>query len=131
RVGGDLPDIESMRDLFGRSVRVCPYCDGLEHRNAPVAAFGKGDKGVGRALLLRQWTDDLVLCSHGPVEIGADDLRHLRGTRYCRARSGDLLTARRGRLSEVRPVRGRHPPGAAGTLLQYGAASPLDPAGKT
>jgi len=74
----ELPDIEGMRDFFGRSVHVCPYCDGWEHRNAPVAAFGKGDKGAGLALLLRQWSDDLVLCTHGPGEIRADDLRHLR-----------------------------------------------------
>ena len=59
----ELPDIEGIQDLFGRSVHVCPYCDGWEHRNAPVAALGKGDKGAGLALLLRQWTGDLVLCT--------------------------------------------------------------------
>ncbi len=74
----ELPAIEGIRDLFGRSVHVCPYCDGWEHRNAPVAAFGKGDKGANFALLLRQWTDDLVLCTHGPAEIGRDCLERLK-----------------------------------------------------
>jgi len=73
----EIPDIQGMRELFGRSVHVCPYCDGWEHRNAPVAAFGKGSKGAGLALLLRQWTDDLVLCTHGPGDISPDDCRRL------------------------------------------------------
>jgi thioredoxin reductase len=74
----ELPEIEGMEELFGSSVHVCPYCDGWEHRNAPVAAFGKGTKGVSLALLLRQWTSDLVLCTHGPGEIGSDDLQRLK-----------------------------------------------------
>ena len=74
----ELPSIEGIRPLFGRSVHVCPYCDGWEHRNAPVAAYGKGEKGAGLALLLRQWTHDLVLCTHGPAELREDELRRLR-----------------------------------------------------
>jgi thioredoxin reductase len=74
----ELPDIEGIQDLFGRSVHVCPYCDGWEHRNAPIAALGKGDKGAGLALLLRQWTGDLVLCTNGPVEISCEDQEKLR-----------------------------------------------------
>jgi thioredoxin reductase len=74
----ELPSIEGIRPLFGRSVHVCPYCDGWEHRNAPVAAYGKREKGAGLALLLRQWTHDLVLCTHGPAELREDELRRLR-----------------------------------------------------
>jgi thioredoxin reductase len=76
----ELPDIQGMGELFGRSVHVCPYCDGWEHRNAPVAAFGKADKGVALAMLLRQWTDDLVLCTHGPGNISPDDCRRLESS---------------------------------------------------
>ena len=74
----ELPDIEGIRDFFGRSVHVCPYCDGWEHRNAPVAVFGNGDKGANFALLLRQWTDDLVLCTHGPAGISHEYWDRLR-----------------------------------------------------
>jgi thioredoxin reductase len=72
-----LPNIEGIHELFGRSVHVCPYCDGWEHRNAPVAAFGKGEKGAGLALLLRQWTEDLVLCTHGDAELSGQDRKKL------------------------------------------------------
>ncbi len=61
----ELPKIEGVDELFGRSVHVCPYCDGWEHRNAPVAVYGHGEKAARFAILLRQWTDDLVLCTNG------------------------------------------------------------------
>jgi thioredoxin reductase len=61
----ELPRIEGLEPLFGHSVHVCPYCDGWEHRNAPIAVYGRGEKGAGLALLVRQWTDDVVLCTHG------------------------------------------------------------------
>jgi thioredoxin reductase len=72
----ELPPLEGIEALFGRSVHVCPYCDGWEHRNAPIAAYGRGDKGAALALLIRQWTDDVVLCTDGPS--GLSDLQQRR-----------------------------------------------------
>lgn len=60
----ELPPIAGVDELFGRSVHVCPYCDGWEHRNAPVAVYGHGEKAARFAILLRQWTEDLVLCTN-------------------------------------------------------------------
>jgi thioredoxin reductase len=69
----ELPTLAGIQELFGRSVHVCPYCDGWEHRDEPVAVFGRGSKGAGLALLLRQWTHDLVLCTHGPARLSVDE----------------------------------------------------------
>ena len=79
----EMPPLAGIDDLFGRSVHVCPYCDGWEHRDAPIAVFGKGAKGAGLALMLRQWTDDLVLCTHGPPGLSRDEaaLLEKRGIR--------------------------------------------------
>lgn len=74
----ELPELDGIRPLFGRSVHVCPYCDGWEHRNAPVAVFGKDEKGASLALLLRQWTPDLVLCTNGPAAISDGCMQELR-----------------------------------------------------
>jgi thioredoxin reductase len=89
--------------LFGRSVHVCPYCDGLEHRDSPIAVFGRGSKGAGLALLLRQWTQDLVLCSQGPAGLAADEQQlldrrgiNVRETAIAELHSGD------GRLRAIR-----------------------------
>jgi thioredoxin reductase len=63
----ELPPLEGIEALFGRSVHVCPYCDGWEHRNAPLAVYGRGEKGANLATLLRQWTPDVVLLTNGVV----------------------------------------------------------------
>ena len=65
----ELPDIAGVAELFGRSIHVCPYCDGWEHRDAPIAVYGHGVKGGDFARLLRQWTSDLALCTDGPAEL--------------------------------------------------------------
>jgi thioredoxin reductase len=75
----ELPPLEGINALFGRSVHVCPYCDGWEHRDAPIAAYGRGEKGAGLALLVRQWTDDVVLCTNGPAGLADLQRRDLQG----------------------------------------------------
>jgi thioredoxin reductase len=73
----EIPRIDGIAELYGRSIHVCPYCDGWEHRDAPVVVYGKGEKGASLALLLRQWTNDLVLCTDGPGEISKEDRTRL------------------------------------------------------
>jgi len=68
-----LPEIAGFRDLFGIAVFHCPYCDGWEVRDQPLAIYGRGDqKGGGLALELTQWSRDVVLCTDGPSEISAE-----------------------------------------------------------
>ena len=62
----DLPDIDGLRPLYGTSVHHCPYCDGWEWRDQPIAIFGRGEEGSALALALTVWSDDLVLCTDGP-----------------------------------------------------------------
>jgi thioredoxin reductase len=62
----DLPDVDGLRDLFGRSVFNCPYCDGYELRDSPLAIYGVDDARGGQyALELLGWSRDLVLCTDG------------------------------------------------------------------
>lgn len=67
-----LPGFEGARDYYGRGVYHCPYCDGLEHRDAPMVAYGKGDAAVGLALSLLSWSSHVTLCSDG-YEISDED----------------------------------------------------------
>jgi len=73
----NLPDIDGIEELYGRSIFHCPYCDGWEIRDQPIAIYGKGYRGVGLSLELTAWTRDLVLCTDGPAEIGAGDRERL------------------------------------------------------
>src|SRR6187549_1797435 len=73
----NLPGIPGFRELYGRSVFHCPYCDGWEVRDQPLAIYGRGDRGIGVALELTAWSRDLVLCTDGPSEIDPEDLGRL------------------------------------------------------
>ena len=71
-----LPEQPGFRELYGYSVFVCPYCDGWEMRDKPLAVYGRGDdKGGGLALEMTIWSSDIVLCTDGPGEL-SDSFRH-------------------------------------------------------
>ncbi len=72
-----LPEIEGISAAYGRSVFHCPYCDGWEVRDQPLAIYGKGQLGVGLALELTGWSNDVVLFTNGPAEIFVQDRRKL------------------------------------------------------
>ena len=73
----NVPEIPGFRELYGKSVFHCPYCDGWELRDQPLAIYGRGARGLGLSLELTGWSRDLVLCTDGPPEIAADDLARL------------------------------------------------------
>jgi thioredoxin reductase len=73
----NLPPIDGFAEMFGRSVFHCPYCDGWEIRDRPIAIYGSGERGLGLALELTTWSRDLVLCTDGPSEIDEAGLARL------------------------------------------------------
>jgi thioredoxin reductase len=72
-----LPDIVGFAELYGTSVFHCPYCDGWEVRDQPLAVYGKESRGFGLALELTAWSRDLVLCTDGPSELDDRDRSRL------------------------------------------------------
>ena len=79
-VADNLPEVEGFAELYGRSAFHCPYCDGWELRDQPLAIYGRGARALGLALELTAWSRDLLVCSDGPCEIddeGRDRLRRL------------------------------------------------------
>lgn len=72
-----LPPVEGIEALYGRSVFHCPYCDGWEMRDQPLAIYGGGKNGEKLALELTIWSHDLVLCTDGPAELDDKALARL------------------------------------------------------
>lgn len=60
-VSDELPDLPDIARFYGRSVHHCPYCDGWEWRDQPIAVYGRCDKGAGLALMLLQWSAQVSL----------------------------------------------------------------------
>lgn len=68
-----LPAVPGISELYGKSVFHCPYCDGWELRDRPLAVYGRGEEGAGLALELTAWTRDVMLFTDGESDI---DARH-------------------------------------------------------
>jgi thioredoxin reductase len=70
----ELPETPGFRELWGRGVYHCPYCHGWEVKDRPLAVYAGGQDIVGpveRAVLLRNWSRDLVVLSDGPSDLDA------------------------------------------------------------
>jgi thioredoxin reductase len=77
-VKDELPNIDGLLKFYGTSVFHCPYCDGWENRDGPLAIYGRGENGVGLALELLLWSRNLVLCTDGPAELTEKDRARLQ-----------------------------------------------------
>ena len=76
-----VPKLDGIDRFYGRSVFHCPYCDGWEVRDQPIAVYGHGRSGAGLALDLTAWSRDLTLCTNGPPRLSALQLRRLKAHR--------------------------------------------------
>ncbi len=61
----DLPPVAGFDTYWGTGVHSCPYCDGYEVRDRPLAIYGRGHGGCGLALELSGWSRDITLCTDG------------------------------------------------------------------
>jgi thioredoxin reductase len=59
----ELPKINGLKERWGKSVFVCPFCDGWEFQNRRFAVYGgNGSEAVSLAQELYGWTHDIVVC---------------------------------------------------------------------
>lgn len=74
-----LPDIRGLQAMYGKSLFSCPYCDGWELRDKPLAVIADGDQAFTLARLAYQWSRDLLICTNGSAsQPAAEELRLLR-----------------------------------------------------
>jgi thioredoxin reductase len=59
-----LPDIGGLWARWGRDVLHCPYCHGYEVRDQPLGVLGGSQESVAHALLIAQWSIDVVYFAH-------------------------------------------------------------------
>lgn len=61
----DAPSFPDAVRFYGRGVYPCPYCDGWEHRDEPLLVYGADREGIGLALEVTVWSDDITLLTDG------------------------------------------------------------------
>ncbi|QZT63214.1 MULTISPECIES: NAD(P)/FAD-dependent oxidoreductase [Mycolicibacterium] len=96
------PQLPGLAELWGRSVFHCPFCHGWEMRDGKLAALTSGEQGLHTALMLRGWTDDVVLLTDGRSGLSSDDQRvlHRAGVTVDDRRVVELIGAD-GRLESI------------------------------
>jgi thioredoxin reductase len=148
-VRDELPDIPGVRERWGRDLLHCPYCHGWEVRDQPLGVLGTRPDAVEHALLVRQWSDDVVFFAHtldlGPDEVGRLEVRGIGvvlGEVARLAVEADRLTGvalRDGKVIAraaifIRPVNVPHDDGllaGLGCSLDQAGFPIVDPTGRT
>jgi thioredoxin reductase len=105
----EVPRLDGIERLYGRSVHHCPYCDGFEHRDQPLAVYGAGDKGAGLALMMKQWSSDVLLCTDGPAQVSPSMRARLQqhGVLICSEKIAKLEGTEDGALQNIRLQSGK------------------------
>jgi ubiquinone/menaquinone biosynthesis C-methylase UbiE len=67
------PAIPGLEGLWGSAVFQCPYCDGYERSDQPLALTESTDTASLQALGVHDWSADAVLCTNGPSELTDED----------------------------------------------------------
>lgn len=61
----ELPPMDGLAPLWGRSAFHCPYCHGYETTGRRIAVIGDEPERARLALHLTRFSDDVVLCTNG------------------------------------------------------------------
>ncbi|MDX6373830.1 MAG: hypothetical protein QOD98_2818 [Nocardioidaceae bacterium] len=60
----ELPDLPGVHERWGRDLLHCPYCHGHEVRDQRLGVLGGSPDAAQHALLVRQWSGDVVFFTH-------------------------------------------------------------------
>ncbi len=74
----ELPPVEGIHHFWGKSVFVCPLCDGWEMCDRPMLLYGAGPEMPALAMELLIWTRDLVVATPGESGFSARDRNYFR-----------------------------------------------------
>ncbi|MCT4784394.1 MULTISPECIES: NAD(P)/FAD-dependent oxidoreductase [Exiguobacterium] len=70
--------LQQIRDYYGKSLFSCPYCDGWEMRDLPLAVIAENESHVLHLTkLVFNWSTDLIVFTNG-VEVSVDVQRDLK-----------------------------------------------------
>ncbi len=150
----ELPGIPGLAEQWGHGVMHCPYCHGWEVRDRAIGVLASGPLSVHQALLVRQWSADVMYFAHTMPRPDGEQARELaaRGIEVVDGEVTSVL-ADGGRLTGVRLAGGTDVPrevlavsprmiARAGFLAPLGLVAaehpsgagehiPTDPAGRT
>jgi thioredoxin reductase/SAM-dependent methyltransferase len=99
------PQIAGLDALWGGSAFHCPFCHGWEVRDQPLAVLADGDRAAHMALMLKGWSDDIVVLTNGSGSSLENDLLAAAGVSVD-DREVVEFHAEAGELAEIRFAEG-------------------------
>lgn len=98
-----FPAIPGLRPTLGRSVYVCPDCDGYEIQDRRTILLGSGEAGANMAMILIERTHDLLYINHEQKPISAELHRSMKeaGVRYLEAAVQEVQQTEDGYITGV------------------------------
>ncbi|KAA9340170.1 NAD(P)/FAD-dependent oxidoreductase [Adhaeribacter soli] len=97
-----LPDLPGIEEMYGKSVHHCPYCDGWESRDKPIAAYGRMRNGFGLSLSLKTWSNDVMLFTDGTNKLTDPEISELeRNGVQLNTKKIKRLEGENGRLQQI------------------------------
>lgn len=64
-----IPDVEGIKECYGKSVFHCPYCDGWEVRDKKIGVYARNKEGWELALILKTWSNEVTLYTDGRKKV--------------------------------------------------------------
>lgn len=106
-----VPPIPGIEEFYGQSVHHCPYCDGWEARDEPIAVYARRRRAFEMARAMTAWSSDIVICSSGAAGLEPAQKRQLarNGIRVIEDRIA-RLAGRDGQLDAILFEGGRRLP---------------------
>lgn len=144
-----LPALEGIEQLWGKSVFHCPYCDGWEVRDQPLVVYGEDEGLYHQAHMLLQWSRLLTVCTGGKLAIAPEQRAffarhnvHVIETPIARLEGTDGNLAHMvfgdgstldSRVMFIRPIRQQHYPLVAmlGCAINENGVVQIDALGRT
>jgi thioredoxin reductase len=110
-----LPALPSIRAWYGTNLHSCITCDGYEEADRALALIGETDDLAEHALLISQWSDDLIIFTNGIGQITDADEAALaaRGIRVDRRALTDVV-GERGAMTGIQVADGEFVPREGG-----------------
>lgn len=72
-----LPKLENMLPCLGKSIYVCPDCDGYEVSDKKTIVLGGGNTGASMAATLTYWTNDVTFINHTKEQPNSEKVKKL------------------------------------------------------
>lgn len=93
-----FPALPSLRTFYGTTIHSCVECDAYEYADAPIALIGETDDLFERAMLLSQWSRDLIVFTNGLGDVSEPQRARLaeRGIRVDDRHIADVAGDRTG-----------------------------------